>query len=102
MKKSILIAALLVVNLGLVGCATASKTETADAAVLNGSQAGKYKTLVYGEEKPLVCTDPVLAKGKLAERPNLQVMWENYLYDRPEGIWGEIGGLVEVKELRHR
>ena len=23
-------------------------------------------------------------------------MWENYLYDRPAGIWGEIGGMVEV------
>lgn len=56
----------------------------------------KYKPLVYGEEKPLICTDPVLAQGKLTGRPNLQVMWENYLYDRPAGIWGEIGGLVEV------
>jgi len=37
-----------------------------------------------------------LAQGKLTGRPNLQVMWENYLYDRPQGIWGEIGGLVEV------
>ena len=56
----------------------------------------KYKKLVYGEEKSLICTDPVLAQGKLSGRPNLQVMWENYLYDRPQGIWGEIGGLVEV------
>jgi|GEM_PF-1320809 len=51
---------------------------------------------VYGHEMPLVCTQPVLAQGPLANRPNMQTMWENYLYDRPEGIWGEIGGLVEV------
>jgi hypothetical protein len=56
----------------------------------------KIEKLVYGAEKPLVCTEPVLAKGKLKDRPNLQVMWENYLYDRPEGIWGEVGGMVEV------
>ena len=51
---------------------------------------------VYGQKMPLVCTQPVLAKGPLAKRPNMQIMWENYLYDRPAGIWGEIGGLVEV------
>lgn len=59
-------------------------------------ESPKYKQLVYGEEKPLVCTDPILAEGKLSDRPNMQVMWENYLYDRPAGIWSEIGGLVEV------
>lgn len=59
-------------------------------------QATKYTPLIYGAQKPLVCDRPFLAKGKLADRPNMQVMWENYLYDRPEGIWGEIGGMVEV------
>lgn len=55
-----------------------------------------YKKLEYGAHKALVCKDPVLAKGKLKKRPNLQVMWENYLYPRPEGIWSEIGGYVEI------
>ena len=56
----------------------------------------KYTPLVYGAQKPLVCDRPFLAEGELADRPNMQIMWENYLYDRPEGIWGEIGGMVEV------
>ncbi|CAM3832245.1 type VI secretion system amidase effector protein Tae4 [Litorimonas haliclonae] len=60
------------------------------------SEKPKYKKLVYGAEMPLVCSKPIAADGHLEHRPNLQVMWENYLYDRPEGIWGEIGGLVEV------
>lgn len=56
----------------------------------------KYEPLIYGAQKPLVCGEKFLAKGKMADRPNLQIMWENYLYDRPEGIWGEIGGYVEI------
>jgi len=55
----------------------------------------KYEALVYGAQKPLVCTTEFPAENQLVDRPNLQVMWENYLYDRPEGIWGEIGGFVE-------
>jgi len=60
------------------------------------TEVPKYKKLVYGAEMPLVCGKTIAADGALENRPNLQVMWENYLYDRPEGIWGEIGGLVEV------
>lgn len=56
----------------------------------------KYETIEYGQALPLVCTKVVPAEGELALRPNLQLMWENYLYDRPEGIWGEIGGYVEI------
>ena len=56
----------------------------------------RYDVIEYGQALSMVCTNPVAAEGNLADRPNLQVMWENYLYDRPEGIWGEIGGLVEV------
>ncbi len=59
-------------------------------------ESPKLEKLIYGQEKPLVCTEPVAAEGALVDRPNMQVMWENYLYDRPDGIWGEIGGLVEV------
>ena len=84
----------------LSACATVPKakltTETDIRIVAEVTKKPKYKPLVYGEEKPLICTDLVLARGKLTGRPNLQVMWENYLYDRPAGIWGEIGGLVEV------
>jgi len=56
----------------------------------------KYETIEYGQALNMVCSNPIPATGNLADRPNLQVMWENYLYDRPEGIWGEIGGMVEV------
>lgn len=67
-------------------------TTSSETEVTNG----KYKRITYGQEKELVCTTPVLAKGKLKNRPNLQIMWENYLYPRPDGIWSEIGGMVEV------
>ena len=84
----------------LSACATPSQTdlvpEVKTETVTEVTETPKYKPLVYGAEKSLICTDPVLAQGKLSGRPNLQVMWENYLYDRPQGIWGEIGGLVEV------
>lgn len=79
--------------MALAACETTPKTDIDQATVTTTS---KYKKLVYGEEKPLICSKPYPAAEKLQDRPNLQVMWENYLYDRPEGIWGEIGGLVEV------
>ena len=60
------------------------------------TETPQYEPLVYGTQKPLVCTTEFPDEGKLFGRPNLQVMWENYLYDRPEGIWGEIGGFVEI------
>lgn len=78
--------------LALAACETTPKKEATETV----AAPTKYKKLVYGAEKPLVCSRPYLAEGKLENRPNMQVMWENYLYDRPEGIWGEIGGLVEV------
>ncbi|MGB0906791.1 MAG: T6SS effector amidase Tae4 family protein [Maricaulaceae bacterium] len=86
-QRFIIIASTLV---ALTACASTSKDKSQTA------QAQKYQTLVYGAEKPLVCSTPVAKDGKLANRPNMQIMWENYLYDRPEGIWGEIGGMVEV------
>ncbi len=85
------------------GCASTPKTQTTPATPVaetapatSNAEPTKYETLVYGQERPLVCTSPVLADGRFSNRPNLQVMWENYLYDRPEGIWGEIGGYVEI------
>ncbi|PHR92301.1 MAG: hypothetical protein COA69_07930 [Robiginitomaculum sp.] len=95
MKTSLLLLAGTALLLG--ACATttvkpATVVETTEPKV----EKPKYKTLVYGEEKPLVCTTSFAAEGDLKDRPNMQVMWENYLYDRPAGIWGEIGGLVEV------
>lgn len=84
----------------LSACATtktAVKTDLAPEKTESVTQStGQYKTLVYGETKPLVCSDTFAAIGELTGRPNLQVMWENYLYDKPAGIWSEIGGLVEV------
>ena len=81
----------------LIGCQTPPTAPTAPTiSTTTVSEPTKYETLVYGAEKPLVCSTEFPADGKLAERPNLQVMWENYLYDRPEGIWGEIGGFVEI------
>jgi len=56
----------------------------------------KYEQIEYGQALSEVCSKPIPAEGNLSGRPNLQIMWENYLYDRPDGIWGEIGGMVEV------
>lgn len=58
--------------------------------------SNKYEQIEYGQALSEVCSKPFPAEGKLTERPNMQIMWENYLYDRPDGIWGEIGGMVEV------
>lgn len=96
MKRALLTSCLL--SAALYGCAITGDKEALEPAekAESISLEGRYKPLVYGVEMPLVCTNPVLAKGALKDRPNLQVMWENYLYDRPEGIWGEVGGMVEV------
>lgn len=83
---------------GLSACATTGTSthqNTASTPTVT-TAAPKYKKLVYGEEKPLVCGHETLATGAMRNRPNAQVMWEHYLYDRPEGIWGEIGGYVEI------
>lgn len=56
----------------------------------------KYPPLTYGQPKPLVCSRPHLPKGALSSRPNLQVMWENYLYAKPAGVWPVVGGAVEI------
>lgn len=96
-----------VVGLVLSACATTTKTdEVTDAssisetdvetAVETSAEVTKYEPLIYGAEKPLVCSKPYPKTGMLKNRPNMQVMWENYLYDRPAGIWGEVGGMVEV------
>lgn len=86
-----------VISLGAGGCATtpAQQAEPEPAPEAQ-TEPSEYKPLIYGQELPLVCTTPFPAEGAVKDRPNLQVMWENYLYDRPEGIWSEIGGMVEV------
>ena len=55
-----------------------------------------YPELIYGAPKPLVCSKEVFSKDTLRDRPNLQIMWEHYLYDSPKGVWAEVGGAVEV------
>jgi len=55
----------------------------------------KYPPLIYGAPKPLICSREYPAAGRLKHRPNLQLMWEHYLYERPERVWAEIGGVVE-------
>lgn len=50
----------------------------------------------YGDALPLVCEASIAAEGKLQERPNLQIMWENFLHEKPDGVWKEIGGMVAV------
>ncbi len=96
MYKKIILSTLTLVLLN--ACATTNKptqlVETSQAEPVTAPT--QYKTLVYGAQKPLVCNIPYPAKDALKDRPNLQTMWENYLYDRPEGIWSEIGGFVEV------
>lgn len=94
MTRFILSTAALALILG--ACATTSDKPETVTEVTQKVKKSKYKKLVYGAEMPLVCSDTYAKEGELSKRPNMQVMWENYLYDRPEGIWGEIGGLVEV------
>lgn len=95
MKKSLIV--FTCASVLLSACATTKTAVAPEAkADLVTQPSGEYKTLVYGETKPLVCSDTFAAIGELTGRPNLQVMWENYLYDKPAGIWSEIGGLVEV------
>jgi len=97
MNKYTIATAILAVALS--GCATTTTSEKqseAEAVEATEAATSKYETLVYGAEKPLVCQEPVLQEGMLRNKPNMQVMWENYLYDRPEGIWSEVGGMVEV------
>ena len=80
-------------NAEIVDAASQSTPEAVDP---NAAIRDKYETIEYGQALPMVCTASVPAEGKFSERPNLQEMWENYLYDRPDGIWGEIGGYVEI------
>lgn len=86
-------------------CATTGPAETIpeppieDTTIESESEntiLGKYEVIKYGDELPLICDNPVMSDGELVDRPNMQVMWENYLYDKPGGIWGEIGGYVEI------
>lgn len=55
-----------------------------------------YAPLIYGAPKPLICSREVLADKDLRTRPNLQLMWEHYIYDSPKGVWAEIGGAVGI------
>ena len=85
----------------LGACATAPETAPDVEPVVEARSSTdlireKYETIEYGQELSFVCNSPIYATGRLSDRPNLQLMWENYLYDRPEGIWGEIGGYVEI------
>lgn len=74
------------------------KTQTETGAKTEAETGEPAETVkpVVGAEQALVCSDPILAKGKLAERPNTQVMWENYLNEKPEGVWRAVGGAVEI------
>lgn len=96
MTKNIILSAAAITFMG--ACATTLPKDDAKLATaeISVTEAPKYEKLVYGAKKSLVCNIPYPATSVLKNKPNLQVMWENYLYDRPAGIWGEIGGLVEV------
>ncbi len=83
----------------LGACATSplNKAEPASGtAVLVTAKPSKPKPFIAGQAQPLVCKTPVAKKGSLKDRPNLQIMWENFLHDKPEGVWRTIGGKVEV------
>jgi len=62
--------ALAVISVTLSACATTSKL-TGDAEQAKAEPAEieipNYETLVYGAEKPLVCTKPFLTEGELAK-----------------------------------
>jgi len=64
----------------LSACATTKPIEETaeETAETKTGELTKYEPLVYGAEKPLICTTPFEAEGALKDRPNLQVMWENY------------------------
>ncbi len=96
MTKHIILTAIALSFVSACTTTPTTKTDITAAPEATVPETPKYEKLVYGAEKPLMCNIPYPAEGKLKNRPNLQVMWENYLYDRPAGIWGEIGGLVEV------
>jgi len=68
--------------------------EHSHSIILNARKT--YPPLIYGEPKPLVCSREYPAENLLEARPNLQIMWEYYLYDKPEGVWSEVGGVVEI------
>lgn len=85
----------------LVACATTPK-QTAPVAdqikVDPGvpADAAIYKGFIPGPEQTLVCEKPIDATDKLTDRPNMQVMWENYLKDEPLNVFNYIGGKVAV------
>ena len=88
-------------SLLLAACATTGKqadpiAEPIAAEPGTPSSAAIFKGFIPGPEQALACTDVVPAEGELSDRPNLQVMWENYLKDEPLNVFNYIGGKVAV------
>jgi len=57
--------------LTVTGCVTTSAGDKTPDAVLVAGDPPAYEKLVYGAQKPLVCTEAIEAKGDLKDRPNL-------------------------------
>ena len=74
----------------------ANVTSEIDPTVSIADVKKVYPKLEYGTPQPFVCAKPILPKGKLENRPNLQVMWEYYIHEPPERVWEEVGGVVEI------
>lgn len=87
---------LTLLGIALIMSACASVPKTTATQVVETAQATNMQTRILGAPLPLVCQHDVAAEGALQKRPNTQIMWENFIHDKPEGVWREIGGLVEV------
>ena len=91
-----------VVAFAVAGCAHVAdrpKTKDLDAPEVSVALAflpDQPDAYEVGRPLPLVCSRAYPANGGLKGRPNLQLMWENYIHYRPGGVWGEVGGLVAV------
>jgi len=100
MKKTVL--CLSVMGLLLSACATTSKVgsqASTNAETVVETQPTEIETVKVhepGDHLAIVCVTPVPAEGDLADRPNMHVMWENYLPWPPDVVFNHIGGKVAV------
>ena len=58
--------------------------------------AKEFIPVIYGAPQPLTCSTAIPPSEKLENRPNLQLMWENYIDDVPPVVWSVVGGAVEI------
>lgn len=76
--------------------APVTEAQTPQPADTSAAQTNPLTDFAPGTKLPLVCNKPYTADGKLVDRPNMQVMWENYLKYEPQAVFNYIGGKVAV------